>query len=247
LEDSTQSHTKTKQEEFKLTRKKINFDKDKCVLLVDKVDLVENIDALGLVKWKTVFDFDPDSWKTGLHARIKKHFENKLVLKYTSWQDTQVTITETSVTWIGVMGISNQSSTMAELSDKEWRQATRKGLDRQISQLERYAVNYTGLKVVVVWPENGKKVKHFNKLIDRLMEMSDIHILVFLSSKCQRTKKESHILHLLESEDKLTLISLELNELCDVIKHDCKPTPSLHEVQYGLQTSDGTLNSTIKD
>jgi len=247
LDDSNRSKTKTKQEEFKLTQEVINFENDECVLLVDKVDFVENIDALGLVKWKTVFDFDPDSWKTGLHARIKKHIEKKAVLKYTSWQDTKVTITETSVTWIGVMGISNQISTMAELGDKEWRQTTRNGLDRQIDQLERYAENNTDLKVVVVWPENDKKVKHFHKIIDRLMEISDIHILVFLPPKGQRTDDEHDILEFLGKKDNLSLIRLELNELCDVIRHDCKPTPSLHEVQYGLPTSEGTFNSTIKD
>ena len=238
-------HLQTKTEALKLAKNHVNFKKDECVLLVDKVDFVDKIDTFGLVRWTTVFDFDPKSWETGLYARIQGTIKKKASLRYVSWQDKDVTISEKSVTWIGVMGISNQSSTLTDdLSCPEWRKKTGDGWASQISELEKYAAGYTDLKVVVVWPHDDRKVKHFHKIIDRLIEIQNINVLVFLQSKIQRTKDERNILEILENEEKVRLIRLELIDLCNLINRDCMTMPSQHEAKYALPSSDGNCSIT---
>ncbi|WAR21372.1 hypothetical protein MAR_015346 [Mya arenaria] len=140
-----------------------NVNEGHFILIADEVDFVAGIDALGLIKWTAVIDFDPKGWQTGLLSRLRKRIEESVCLDYISWQEVKVACSHQSVTWIAMMGISNQPDTIVDMVFKQWKRDVMKSLIQRINIIKQFAAQYTDLKVLVLWPNDSSKVKHFKE------------------------------------------------------------------------------------
>jgi len=236
----SQTENKVKANEIKSLRDNIkDFSRCKCILLVDKIDLVKGVDAIVLVKWASILDFDPHSWETGLLARLKRHFQKRVYLKDVSWQE-EISLSDTSLTWTGLMGISNQPQTMADLDYDAWRRKVFRCVECQVDQIKKFAEPHMFLNVVVIWPDESKKVEHFYSIIELLREkLNDSHVVVIVPSKRLRTDDEIDFLRILKRKKCVTTVELEVTDLCHVIRNDCKELKDASSEQHTYQLPSG--------
>ncbi|XP_052773522.1 uncharacterized protein LOC128212225 [Mya arenaria] len=220
-----------------------NVNEGHFILIADEVDFVAGIDALGLIKWTAVIDFDPKGWQTGLLSRLRKRIEESVCLDYISWQEVKVACSHQSVTWIAMMGISNQPDTIVDMVFKQWKRDVMKSLIQRINIIKQFAAQYTDLKVLVLWPNDSSKVKHFKEVIDRLCDaIDDLKVCVVVQEKEILTQDESSILSLLENEDsnEITIARLQIQNVCHILQSECTSRNISPESDFQLPTSDGT-------
>lgn len=224
-----------------------SFGKGHYILIANNPKHVKNIDVLCHVKWCAVFDLDPYSNHTGLLSRIgKKMSENTLLNKFT-WQDTKCTITETSLTWIGILGLQDRPDSVISGDFRNWKKKVKSNFDKQLKQILAFSDQYTVLTVVVLWQSGQIECEHMQYMITEILECLSARVVIVLDRVLCTEKKESLIISLFEETENVSVVDLTIGDVCAVIHSECAMTSVVKSDGYHLPTSDETNNPGLSD
>lgn len=224
-----------------------SFGKGHYILISNNPKHVKNIDVLCHVKWCVVFDLDPYSNHTGLLSRIGKKLSENTLLNKLTWQDTKCTITETSLTWIGIAGLQDRPDSVISGDFRNWKKKVKTNFEKQLKQILAFSDQYTFLTVVVLWSSGQIESEHMQYMITEILECLSAKVVIVLDRGLCIEKKEKLMISLFEETENVAVVDLTIEDVCAVIHSECAMTSVVKSGGYQLPTSDATNNPGLSD
>lgn len=144
------------------------FDSSTSYLLaVDRLDasVPAPLSALGLVPWRAVIDFDPDSESTGLLSMVQGTISQHGVVHRVVRGESRVS-PRPGVHWFFARGLTGRQETLTAEDHKGWVKSYKKELAQQIEALAR-ETSPAPVVVVILWQEI-KLRNHLRTLLEEL-------------------------------------------------------------------------------
>lgn len=223
------------------------FGKGHYILLTDRPIHVKNIDVLCHVNWCAAFDLDPVTNHTGLLSRIGKKLGEKTLVNKMTWQETKFSVSETSLTWIGMAGFHDRPDSVIKDDCISWKKKIKDNLAKILKQINLFCDQYTVLTVVALWPTGNSETEYMYHLITEISESLSAKVVVVLQRDLVKSKTENARISLLEVPKNITIVDLTIDDVCAVIQSDCVLASVIKPGSYQLPTSDSTNDPGLTD
>lgn len=192
-----------------------NFKGD-FILILDKYENMQNLEALALVPWTAVFDFDPKSRCSGVLSRIENDLKIHRSLHILNIQNKS-NITEQSTNWIFMCGCHDRPDTLTPVLFKKWRKEinTTKCFYYHLEKLKEFAEAYTHFILLIIWPKSTDKSKHVQWAVQELEEwLSPTIVLVYEDP--ETSDDYDPVLDDFKKDDDITKVKISLQDVCDL-------------------------------
>lgn len=214
------------------------------ILIVDGPDHVNDIDALGLVKWLVILDLDADTRCTGLHSRLTKTISKLARVELLSYHDTtKCSISDQTVTWIGMNGLSEYPDSIIQGGYSKWRPMIKTCFVQLLNKIKTFSDTYTVLNVVVLWSDASLRSEHIRYMIEEISDMLTAKFTIVVHHTSEGTAKQTRLL--ITDNDNVTSVHLPLKETCKLFKSCCLQDRKTFARKYQLPTSDGLADPGI--
>ena len=233
-----------------------SFSKGHFVLISgDVTNTLKHLEALTLVPWIAVYDFDIMSNTEGLLNAMMDFIERRRSLHISTWKDPAHFITEQGTSWCFMRGRREISESRTDGKDSSiedantWLRTTRKGVDANCEQLSNFAEDYTILTFVLFWPTREKLIPIVHRFVQRLFEHLSIapKIVLCVSKEPAAEKAKSRLSSFCDDfEGYVDIHRLEIETLCRGIMMSMKSHSAANNV-YSLPTADGCDDLSITD
>ena len=221
----------------------------------DISNATKRLEALTLVPWIAVYDFDIMSHSDGLLNASMDFIERRRSLHISTWKDPAQFINEQSTSWCFMRGRREISDSRTDEKDgaiedaNTWLRTTKHGIDANCEQLAIFSEDYTVLTVVLFWPTNEKLSPIIHRFVLRMFEHLSISPKIVLClSKEPTTEKAKLRLNMFcdDFEDSLIVYRIETESLCHGIMSHMKNYRYVKN-EYSLPTADGCNDLSIND
>ena len=149
------------------------FTPDRYYILVsDRIDSINKLDvsSLGMLPWRAVIDFDPDSETSGLLAEIRTTIETHRVIHRVTLDETAVR-PDPGTHWFFARGLSGLQNTIETGSHNSWLRRYKKYLSKQLDALQ-VALSPTPISVLVFWDQVELR-SHLRTLLEEILAAFD--------------------------------------------------------------------------
>ena len=232
------------------------FSKGHFILISGDIsNATKRLEALTLVPWIAVYDFDIMSHSDGLLNATMDFIERRRSLHISTWKDPAQFINEQSTSWCFMRGRREISDSRTDEKDGAiedanlWLRTTKRGIDAHCEQLANFSEDYTVLTVVLFWPTNEKLSPIIHRFVLRMFEHLSISPKIVLClSKEPTTEKAKLRLNMFcdDFEDSLNVYRIETESLCHGIMTHMKSYECVKNV-YSLPAADGCNDLSIND
>ena len=233
-----------------------SFSKGHFVLVSGDVpNTLKHLEALTLVPWIAVYDFDIMSNGEGLLNAMMDFIERRRSLHISTWNEPAHVITEQGTSWSFMRGRREipESRTDGKHDSIEdantWLRTTRKGVDANCEQLSCFAEDYTVLTIVLFWPRKESLITILHRFVQRLFEHLSIapKIALCVSPEPSSEKAKFRLNSFCDDfEGCIDKHRLDIETLCSGIMASMKSHNSTSNV-YSLPTADGCDDLSITD
>lgn len=211
------------------------FSRGHFILIAGKQSMVEYIDAVSMVPWTAVLDFDPESRSTGLLSHVESTLNKRRSLHIGSIQE-DYTFTEQITNWIFLKGCADRPDTRTAEDAGEWKKQRDLDIDRKIELLKQFGTVITHFTFVVLWPVDSNTARCMHFIIDKLCTRMSCSIVIVDDGE-PNTKVSTQILNVVREENEVVVIELGVQEMCIAIMKTLKPI-SMDSSRYHLPTKD---------
>lgn len=232
------------------------FEKGRFVLVSAGIENKHRrLEALSLVPWIAVYDFDIRSATDGLLNATKDSIERKRSLHITTWKEPAQCLSEQATSWCFMRGRRELSDSRTDEKKGQvedamsWSKLTRRGTDAICEQLAIFSEDYTVITIVIIWPGNEKMVPILQKFICRLNDFLCIppKLVVIMSSEPRTESGRSRFSTF--REDYLNSISVcksDIEMICSGIMSEIKHDNPQKQI-LSLPTADGCNDLSVTD
>ncbi|KAL8572486.1 hypothetical protein ACOMHN_005632 [Nucella lapillus] len=182
---------------------------------------VPNLDALSLVPWIAVYDFDISGRNTGLLAYLEQGLRQRRNTSVFTWMDPHSAVTERGTQWWSLRGqLDKPESNLSDLSPMKWLQKVADKLDKLCTELARLSRDYTLLSILVLWPTAREEMKCMQKFLNELQKRIHAQPSVFLcftegTPESADTMEVQNIVE--DAEDNVRKVEVDLDEFCSEV------------------------------
>lgn len=145
-----------------------SFSKDRIyILCADRVpsSTAAPVHAIGMVPWRAVLDFDPESESTGLLSVVRGPLATHRVVHRVVKGEYSVQ-PEPGTHWFFARGLAGRNDTIADKDHRSWLKAYKRELGQQLERLAS-AVSPSPVTVVVIWSDVQLRA-HLRTLLEEL-------------------------------------------------------------------------------
>ena len=233
--------------------KKINehvgyFQKGSFILIANHCEnTIEKIEAISLVPWILVFDFDIESADTGLYSVCEKILKEKRALYTSTWATIPADISEQATTWCFLMGENHRPSTLVDTDPKKWYSRIKNGLNDYCRRVSKFTSDYSVVNIVILWNKGEMLLPHLRKLLTKLDDALDsLPKMVLCISPMTNADQESIDLQAItEDHDILVINPFYPESLCLGILSLLDKDTKSYVLKHNLPTHDGIIESNI--
>ena len=233
-----------------------SFQKGRFVLISGDVqNKHRGLEALSLIPWIAVYDFDIHSASDGLLNATKDSIERKRSLHITTWNEPAQCLSEQATCWCFMRGRREISDSRTDgkkghIEDAmTWFKMTRRGIQDNCEQLASFSEDYTVITIVLIWPENEKLVPTFQKFICRLNECLNIipKIVVIMTKEPTSESARSRFTIFREDYlDSIVVCELDIETVClGIMSKLAIGNPQKHA--FSLPTADSKNDLSLSD
>lgn len=232
------------------------FNKGHFILIsADVSNTVKKLEALTLVPWIAVYDFDILSYSDGLLNATMDFIGRRRSLHISTWKEPAQLITEQGTSWCFMRGRREIFESRTDEKDgsvesaNNWLRTTKKGIEAICEQLSNFAEDYTVLTVILLWPRNEKLVPILHKFVSRLFEYLSVSPKIVLCLSEEPATEKAKIRFSMFCDDFEGFIDvnkIEIEELCWGLTTRMKIHNDTKN-NYALPTADGCDDLSIND
>ncbi|OWF53109.1 Sterile alpha motif domain-containing protein 9-like [Mizuhopecten yessoensis] len=223
-----------------------NFRKGHYVLFAGDVPgVLTNIDAIALVPWLTVFDFDPYSRDGGLLCSNEEPLSKRTSLQITTWKTINKPVSEYGTNWCFVRGSRDDPESRQSFQEpddlRNWSRKIKPFVDPYLDNMQAFIADYTVLTSVVIWPKDEQMLPHILKMVNKLDENIDPPpklVIILDSEPSTEAGKTSFCMLCDEQNENLTLIRMKLSDVLDGLTRTLKRFEKARENAYDLPAAD---------
>lgn len=235
VQDKATTDSKTDDKKYSEIKKFLdsvsNFKGD-FILLIDRYENLYNIEALALVPWIAVLDFDPKSRQSGVLTRVENSLKNHRSLHILSVQNKS-SITEQSTNWIFMSGCHDRPDTITSVEYKKWRKEVRPHLENHLKILKEFSEVYTHFTLLIVWPNVTEKAKHVKFVVEELEECLSPTVVLVYESLEQVNEKDPDLVAI-ERDDDIHKIHITLQDMCTFLSSRFIKKPNSFSADFQL-------------
>ena len=216
-----------------------NFKYGHLMLVADHIEPSVELQSLGLVPWTFIFDFDPDSRRSGLLSQVEPVIQKKRSLHITHWKEKCTEINDQSTHWMFLRGISQQPDSKTDDEAGNWRKQVKPALGHITEQLKQFGKACTNYYVSILWPKSKSIAMQFKQLI---IDLDDTDLCKFVIVR-EKIEESEPILDQLKDElstQKKPIVQLELgiDDICMAVSRVFSVPSSDKVTKYSLPTHD---------
>ena len=206
--------------------------------------------ALGKFPWVKVWDFDPQSQKSGVLNACYQEGLNKEV-KVSTCKETPSTLhSDGMIDWVFVRGSEEFDDSVIDTNDpRKWYANVKTSLNAHCHQLAQHCQRKgKPLLVVIFWYDNFQHIMHLARLLQKIDDETENTQFVLIMPHLPKNRIQSSSLVNLRQQvgiDHVPLIPLTM--LCQKLYHCPCPYQAETSVKYMLPVSDGTYDANIND
>lgn len=221
----------------------------------DIPNTTRHLEALSLIPWISVYDFDIHSYSDGLLNATMDFIERRRALHISTWKDPAQFLNELGTSWCFMRGRREIAETRTDEKNEtiecanNWRKTTKKGTDAILEQLSNFAEDYTVLTVVLFWPTVEKLIPIIHRFVLSLFEYLSIppKIVICLSQKPLTDRAKRRFAAFCDDfEDHVDIHEIEMERLCYEIMTRKKTHTDIQN-EYSLPAADGCDNLSITE
>ncbi|OWF53106.1 Sterile alpha motif domain-containing protein 9-like [Mizuhopecten yessoensis] len=231
----------------------INIRKDHFVLVSGDISTrLSHLGAISLIPWIAVFDLDMNSRDKGLLRANERIISKDRSLQITTWKEPVASIVEEGTRWCFIRGRRDDPTSKITPTDdiRAWYKTVKASLDAHVEQLRKFAIGYTVLNVVVVWPNDESITPFLQKMLSKLDENIEPppKIVMFMPSQ-PKTPTGLAVYELLcrEYQQNLTIFQLDLDDILNGLNAFLKQNTRPMSRRFELPHSDDCPNHDITD
>jgi tetratricopeptide (TPR) repeat protein len=166
----------------------------------------DQLRAIGLAPWSSVFDFDPNSDLDGLLLAVKQSLAARRSIHVTTLKEPPVSSLVTSTEWCFPRGLVGRLETLSTGKWLDWKRNTGAGLSLHVSRLASLCAP-NPVTVIAVW-EDPSLVRHLRSTLELFLELFGTSANIFiLSSNSQEYRA-------LAEETGAVTIDVPVNQFC---------------------------------
>ena len=232
------------------------FSKGHFILVSGDIsNTTKRLEALTLVPWIAVYDFDILSHSDGLLNATMDFIERRRSLHINTWKDPAQFITEQSTSWCFMRGRREISESRTDEKDGTiedanlWLRTTKRGIDSNCEQLANFSDDYTVLTVVLFWPVKERLIPIMQRFVLRLFEHLSVppNIVLCLSKDpCTEKGRCRFDMFCDDFEGHLEVYRIGTEDLC----HGIMTRMNNHrntKNEYSLPSADGCNDLSISE
>ena len=231
------------------------FRKGRHVLVTgDLPNDAKEIEAISLVPWLAVFDFDIQSRDSGLLNANETFISKRRSLRIVSWSTPLTGISENATIWSFPRGRRDDPQSRLKIEDendqRKWLKKTKLGIDNHIEQLQRFIEDYTVLTILVLWPKDEKIAPFICKFLERIDENVDPSPQLVLCLEDEpRTDIGKSVFKMMcnEQGDNLEVVRLNYTDTFLCIKNEMKDRSKIERIEYQLPTADSSNSPSFNE
>ena len=162
-----------------------NFQNGSFVLVANHCDnKTRYLQALALVPWILIFDFDIESKETGIYSICSDVLKDRRAVYTSPWATLPGNLSEHATTWCFVRGDNDQHNYIVDSDSRSWYTQVKHALNNYCQKLSKFALDYSVVNVVVLWNDGEQLLPHLRKLLSTLEQTLDPppRIVVCMSS-----------------------------------------------------------------
>ncbi|XP_053404257.1 uncharacterized protein LOC128558571 [Mercenaria mercenaria] len=223
-----------------------NFSRGHFILAVGKQNTVDYIqfEALSLVPWTVVFDFDPESRSTGLLSSIESILSKRRSLHIDSIQGA-CTFSEQITSWIFLMGCSDRPDTRTATEAGDWKKEVDEEVDKKLSNLKQFEAGITHFTFVVFWPSDPNTAKCMHFILSKVCTRMSSSVVIVEDGE-MKSDVSVRNLNVLKDEKEVTVVELGIKELCQAVTKVMRPI-IMESSSYYLPTKDNSNDPGITE
>ena len=214
-----------------------NFKHAHLMLVADHITPSVELQNLGLVPWTFIFDFDPDSRKSGLLSQVEPVIEKKRSLHITHWKEKCTEINDQSTHWMFLRGIAQQPDSKTDDSVGNWRKQVKPALGQITKQLKQFGTSCTNYYVVILWPKSKSIALQFKQLV---VDLDDMGLCKFVIVRENEEESESVLDQLKDelSSNPQDIVHLGIGDVCKAVCRVLSEPNIDRPTKYALPTHD---------
>lgn len=142
------------------------------ILVSDRMRNLEqgDISQLGMLPWRAVIDFDPNSESSGLLAKLRASVETHRVIHRATLDEVTVQ-PDPGTHWFFARGLSGLQNTIETGSHSSWVRRYKRHLSRQLDSLQA-ALSPTPISVFIFWDQVELR-PHLRTLLEEILAAFD--------------------------------------------------------------------------
>lgn len=199
-------------------------------------DMSESIEALALVPWLSVFDFDKNSRVDGLLSRIEDSIKQRRSIYVCTWKD-RPHLSHHGTQWCMLRGSVQETDSRTPDNDMKWMFLIRENYEKQVVELANISDNYCTLTFIVFWPSDFDTCQYMFKALSKIAELIENPNIVICNNGSEISTESKTLLGLLKP--RLTLVK-DFEEILQGISDLLGEKYSIQNVDYKLPTFDKT-------
>lgn len=212
------------------------FKKGNFILFTSRQQRIKYIEALAMVPWISVYDFDERSRTDGLLSMLEDKIKCQRRLYTCTWKDPPI-LSQHSTQWCMIKGSIQEADSKTPGEEKKWIQYIRQNFERHLTEIANFCDDYTNLKLIFLWPnkEHENDIRFMHRALMKIEEILDLQIIV-CDSFWQKTQQEESFASIMKPN---FISSCCLKDICKCIIDTLGDRFSVHGFKYKLPTSDG--------
>ncbi|XP_062607938.1 uncharacterized protein LOC134269747 [Saccostrea cucullata] len=212
-----------------------NFKRGNFILFTARQTRVRYLEALAMVPWISVFDFDERSRTDGLLSMLEDKIKGRRSLYICTWKDPPL-LSHHGTQWCMIKGSSQEADSKTPVEEKKWIQFIRESFERHLVEIANFCDGYTSLKLVFLWPEDGADVRFMHRALMKVEEIIDPQIIICDPLRC-KTPQEESFANIMKPN---FIMSSNVQDLCKCITEVLGERFSVRDFTYMLPTSDNS-------
>ncbi|XP_061184870.1 uncharacterized protein LOC133192881 [Saccostrea echinata] len=219
-----------------------NFQRGHFILFCSKLSNLKYVEAISLVRWLCVFDFDENSRSDGMLSRIEDKIRERRPLHVCTWKDTPQ-LSHKGTQWCLLRGSVQEAESRTPSDYKSWMANIRQDYEKHLNEITKFS-DFTTLKAVVFWP-NDENIQFMFWALLKMVEILGIDVILCDHLLNQSTDEQSFL--------KIIQPNFVIKQpLQDIFRHmsvvlNANKNCSQKQHVYQLPTADGTNNPGIDD
>lgn len=188
------------------------------------------LNALAMIPWRAIIDFDPESEASGLLSRLAGPLGRHRVIHRVVRGEYQVQ-PEPGTHWFFARGLSGRQETLAHDTHKAWVRAYKKELGKQLEGVAR-TISPRPVVVIVLWSDVAFR-NHLRTLIEEVLGTFGEEVEVVLVSD------DAPSFESFEEDEEATFVQIGLRSLCGGVAVHYADLESTSDERCVLPTSAG--------